>query len=316
MMIDVNEQHLTNPTILHDLNEIRQGIADCLQGWKESEGVKINGDGSREHKHGLITTKQYNEFQSYQRQLRFINLEITKNEKINSVVDYEKECDSSIRHTEYNHESFGMVGISRVSSSGAHEFFGSSIRCNNWISLTIRRGIMGRDINHDWYHGKEELIEIALTPSQFAEMITGVNMGDGFPCTIKQIGGNQMDEPPVHCASELFDHEFKQHMEKIVKSIDFDIADDIERLKLKGAISKSERDAIAGRMSMLLQEIKSNLPYMAKCWTENLDKSTSEFKSMAESYLHNMIQRTGIEALQNGSDFPLIELSEKDSDNV
>ena len=68
------------------------------------------------------------------------------------------------------HPAFGMARFSRV--SGDNRLYGSAVRHQHFISLCIMRGSYQHDLGRDWYHGGEELIEVFLSASQFAEMLT------------------------------------------------------------------------------------------------------------------------------------------------
>jgi len=79
--------------------------------------------------------------------------------------------------TSESHPSYGMVSFNRQQQTPPANLFGSSIKHQTLISLTIRRGTKERDLSRDWYFGGEELIEVLLSPNQFAEAITHMNMG-------------------------------------------------------------------------------------------------------------------------------------------
>src|SRR5215217_7347381 len=85
------------------------------------------------------------------------------------------------------HPTFGQIGITRT-SGGEQRFYGSEMTSDHYLSLTIRRSEMIRDLSHTRYHGKEELIRIRMNAVQFSEMITSMNIDDGVPCTIEYIG--------------------------------------------------------------------------------------------------------------------------------
>ena len=75
------------------------------------------------------------------------------------------------------HESYGIIGISRVTSHPAKNLFGSSVKHTHSMALRIKTASVDRHLNQDWYHAENELIEIEMSPTQFAEMITSLDTG-------------------------------------------------------------------------------------------------------------------------------------------
>lgn len=61
------------------------------------------------------------------------------------------------------------------------------------IRLTISNGFMEREDSQDRYYVKTSrkkcIVEVDMSYTQFAEAITSLNMGDGVPVTITNIGG-------------------------------------------------------------------------------------------------------------------------------
>lgn len=51
------------------------------------------------------------------------------------------------------HESFGLASLSHRGSSGDGSFFGSKVRHDNSVTLTVKRAEMHRDLSHEWYFG-------------------------------------------------------------------------------------------------------------------------------------------------------------------
>ena len=78
------------------------------------------------------------------------------------------------------HESYGLVGVSRISGSDRN-LFGSSIRHKNTMMLRVKRANKERHLNRDWYHANETIVEVEMSPVQYAEMISSPNVGEGIP---------------------------------------------------------------------------------------------------------------------------------------
>ena len=104
------------------------------------------------------------------------------------------------------HPSYGMIQLSRSSIGGTGTaLFGSSIMHNDVIRLTISNGFMEREDSQDRYYVKTSrkncIVEVDMSYTQFAEAITSLNMGDGVPVTITNIGGQPVPRCPYEAMS-------------------------------------------------------------------------------------------------------------------
>lgn len=96
-----------------------------------------------------------------------------------------------------NHPTFGMIGASRVTCGpGGLYAFGSRIKHSAFIDITIRRASLERDLNHDWFYGEDELIEVRLTEAQWATFVSSLNVGFGVPCTLCHVMCERQGEVP------------------------------------------------------------------------------------------------------------------------
>lgn len=84
-----------------------------------------------------------------------------------------------------SHESFGMMGFSRVQCGGdGAALHGSDLKHNTLIRMTLSHGSKKRGLSNDWYHAEGRIAEVEMSQNQFSEMITSMNMGDGIPVTL------------------------------------------------------------------------------------------------------------------------------------
>ena len=117
---------------------------------------------------------------------------------------------------EIKHESFAMMGISRVNCNKGQPLFGSSILHNNTIKLKIAPAKIDRHLNRDWFHTtRTPYIEVEMSYSQFAEAITALNVGDGIPVTLKYLNGKEIEECPYLDKRQMFEQEFKKEMKDL-----------------------------------------------------------------------------------------------------
>src|SRR5271157_2643135 len=116
--------------------------------------------------------------------------------------------------TTQKHASYGMVGINRTSSSGTH-LFGSIMNHHSFITLTIKHAAVRRMLSGDWYSAESlPIVEIEMSHSQFAELITSPGMGDGVPCTIRGLNGKLLKKCP---APEDMQSKYAEDLKKTTK---------------------------------------------------------------------------------------------------
>lgn len=199
----------------------------------------------------------------------------------------------------YEHESYAMLGISRGSSSNGQNLFGSSIKHSNTITLKIRPAKLDRHLNRDWFYAtRVPYVEVEMSYSQFAEAITAMNVGDGVPVTLRYLNGRQIEECPQIDKRQEFDNEFENEMLSIGESLRKLTEQAETLLSEKKAPTKADKEAILKGIKKLQQEIESNVPFIKKSFTEQMDKTVLEAKGEVEGFVMHKVISAGLEGLQ------------------
>lgn len=208
----------------------------------------------------------------------------------------------------YTHPSYGMIQISKY-TGGQSTLFGSSIKHNGGITLSIHNAELHRHLNHDWYHSKiNPIISVDMSYSQFAEAITSGMNTSGIPCTIREIRGEpKIDKLDFSNKRLEFEDEFEDALENLNQKLERLSRETEEILFQKKPLNKTEKEEIMNRIKMIEQDIHSNIPYMTKCFNETLDKTVVEAKSEIEGFYESKVRSLGIEALENLIPKPEIE---------
>lgn len=197
------------------------------------------------------------------------------------------------------HESFGMIEISRNTNNRGQALFGSSIKHENIITIKIKKGVVERSINNDWYFDKGiPFIEIDMSPTQFAELITTLNHGSGTPCTIKYINGQKMPECPEVNKRQQFEQEFANDMYALKKDITKLTEETKQLLNSKKPLTIKEKQLILSQIESLEREIQHNIPYVQAQFNEQMDKTVLEAKGEMEAFVTNTVQKLGLNSLK------------------
>jgi Glu-tRNA(Gln) amidotransferase subunit E-like FAD-binding protein len=203
-------------------------------------------------------------------------------------------------HTRKEHESFGLAGFSRVSTSGENRLFGSYLSKHpETILLRIHSATVDHHLAHDWFHADKELIEVELSPSQFAEMLTSMNRGDGVPCTIRRYNGKHIEDVPR-------EHEMEQakiykgfagQMHQLAANFKERRAR-LDELLSKKALSKADREEIHHMVFDVFQWFESNASFQLESFEEAADKVVNHAKAQVDAFVTGVLTRAGLEALR------------------
>lgn len=198
--------------------------------------------------------------------------------------------------TEERHESYGLFGVS-CSVGGDGVLFGSHVLHNQQIRIRIRRAKVQRDLHQDWVHGDQhEIIEVAMSPTQWAEAITSMGMGDGVPCTINKVMGKRMAPPPHKSERKNIQDEFAADMKQAASLLDDRIAA-VRALLEKKSVTKGDIREILGTLGRLKMELGANAAFVHKQFDEAMDRTVAEAKGEVEAFVQHTIMRAGLEAL-------------------
>jgi len=204
------------------------------------------------------------------------------------------------------HESFGLVSFARVSCSKPVNLFGSSIKHHNTVRLTITRAEKHRNLARDWYYGREELIEVEMSQSQFAEAITSLNMGSGIPCTIQHINCERIEKCPEVNVRQVHSDEFKKRMEEHSADAKQTLAEIEELLESKKNLGKATKQHLYDKVQSLAKFATDSVTFYEQQFQEQTDKTVSEAKGEVEAFVHNRVASAGIKAL---NDMPIVDVS-------
>lgn len=203
------------------------------------------------------------------------------------------------KETTDRHESYGMVGISRVSSSGTH-LFGSIARHRSFITLTVKRASRRRSLANDWYSAESlPLIEIEMSHTQFGELITSPGMGDGVPCTIRAVGGKMMEECP---APENIESKFADDLKETTKETVAELKAlraQLNESLLPGnkPLGKAEQRELLGKIESAIASIEDSIPFIEKSFGEEMEDQLNRAFGEVEAYAAHMIHNTGLKAI-------------------
>lgn len=190
------------------------------------------------------------------------------------------------KHGAEVHPSFGMIGASRVSCSPpGKSLFDSEIRHQHYVRLTIQRAHRRRELNHDWIHGDQELIEVAMSEAQWASFVSSMNTS-GVSCTIQRY------------ADEIFVPE-APYEPRMAQSVDYaataaDRMYDEVRERLE-AVKEKPTKANIRALEHALDAVKPNVTYAAKTLSEHVEDVVTRARADIETMVARHAEQLGID---------------------
>lgn len=205
------------------------------------------------------------------------------------------------------HPSYAMAVFSRVTSGGGEKLFGSPLSHTSYITLSIRRSEKNRHLNRDWYYAKQELIEVAFSANQFAELITNMNVGFGVPCTIQHIQGEQVPQCEETTKLDEVGKEFTEKVNEVVARPE-QIIDEVRALFDSGSsFGKTKQKELLNKLEGLAREIRNNLPFVQTSFQEAVDKTVVCAKAELDSLYTHIVMQVGKEELAARISVPALE---------
>lgn len=192
--------------------------------------------------------------------------------------------------TKESHPSYGMLGFSRVTCSGSKSLFGSSIKHRDTIVLRLKTGHKRRNLNSDWYYSDKLLYEVEMSYSQFAELITSMNVGEGIPVTIRSTENNyDIPECPFEDKIAIHKKEFEKHQEEAY-GVTKEIIDKVEEIfESKKSFNKIEKQELLSMLRQISSNIGCNQEFMVKQFQEQMEQTVTESKGEIESFFQRKI---------------------------
>ncbi len=200
-------------------------------------------------------------------------------------------------HLVKTHPSFGMLSFSRVDGSSG-PLFGSDLETPSFIRMTLLEGQEDWHLSRKWHHGRGTIVELDMTNSQFAEIITNMNRGSGIPTTIR-FRADQGHVPGFLVEDTLHDQiraDLKHDIKEIVDTAD-KLAADLDKTLAESGLSKAKQQSLRDSINKLRRDLTANMPFVLDQYKEALDKTASSAKIEVETFITHKAQELGFQTL-------------------
>lgn len=192
----------------------------------------------------------------------------------------------------YDHPTFGTIHFSRISGTPS-SLFGSSVLHQNSIMMEVNTAHLWRDLNRDSIHADNLIVRAEMSPTQFVDAITSLNSAT-IPITLRYVRGTGIIKEPTPFQNkvEQFNKEFAEDLAGLASSID-------------GVIELANETKAQKRLVKALEHLKmhieSNLPFVNKQFSEQMEHTIKEAKGEIEAFVTGMVKQYGMEAIRQQS---------------
>lgn len=190
------------------------------------------------------------------------------------------------------HPSFGVAIVNRTSSSPGAPMFQSDLLHREYITLRIETATRSRDLNHDWVHPRDGLVEVRMSLAQWGSLVSSMGIGSGVPVTlIRTETSGRIPEPPYEPRMKENLVEVDGAVAKLLEAADASFTE------LSGAIEgkkgvKAVREALRNH-GFNLKNARANAKYAVKTLTDAAEHVVSNARADIESSILNAARLTG-----------------------
>ena len=199
---------------------------------------------------------------------------------------------------EYSHPAYGQISVSRV-QGGKSYLYGSDFAHHNTVRIEIRESVITRSGSTERPHASSQLIEIELSESQWASMVSSLNVGSGTMCTLLRVAGKEI--PNIAQPPDKRESFAKEISSTLGKSLSF--MRDLEEMLNSSGMPQKKITAMLGVLRQAKMNTQENVDYVSKVFGEHMEDTVSKAKTEVEAYVAGTIARAGLKALQDSGGF-------------
>jgi hypothetical protein len=197
------------------------------------------------------------------------------------------------------HPSFVSVSFHRI--TGQRRFFGSSVESQTWVELKVCPAELHHHLGSDSvYSANQPLIEVALSPAQFAELLTTMNSGPGVPGTLQEFNGKSVEQLPE---IETETHRIREHFEKIMRNRSQEFRDALAEVTTlfeeKKSLNKGDCKKIIDTLRTMVNQFSDSAPFYLGQFEEAAEKIAVQTKAEVDAFITHAVQSTGLEVLRS-----------------
>lgn len=195
-------------------------------------------------------------------------------------------------HGDEVHPAFGMAGVVRREGT-PRSLFQSDLKHSSTIVLFVHTATRKRDLNRDWVHPRQELIEIEMSQVQWGAFVSSIG-GSGVPVTLRRTQ-EQVFIPQLPYEPRTAEN--RREVDEVVTKLFSGVQEALDELDAledaKGGV-KARRDA-RRKLRSAFTHAGANSRFAVDSLTEAAESVVNQAKADIETHVMLATQRNGIE---------------------
>jgi hypothetical protein len=209
---------------------------------------------------------------------------------------------SNVVENKREHPSYGLIQIMRT--QGRTRLFGSVLGEHmNTVRIRVSHASeYDRKDGETGYLEEGTVVEIEMSPAQFAEAITTMNIYPGVPCTIRRLGHERVsDVPETETRANAMRNAVDERAAK-TKALLTGLGAKLRKVVADSRLTKEQKAAFVEPVDEFLREATANLPWMITRVQEEMEGVVSAAKIEVDAALARIVHLAGVHALQGKVD--------------
>lgn len=192
-----------------------------------------------------------------------------------------------------SHPSYGTIIVRRVSHGTSRRLFQSDLDHQHTIRIEIAEANWLRTNLHDVILNGDSIVEIEMSPLQWADMLTGFAGNGVTPVTIRRVAGEPSfrPEPPIEVTTDEISDEVNDSLNEIIESVNDLIAH--PNLSV-GARRKAEG---------IRTQLQNKIPYFNEQFDRRVSNILADAKASISAFAQKREEDAGRQAL---ADAPML----------
>ena len=198
------------------------------------------------------------------------------------------------------HPAFGLCVVSHWHANPGVRLFGSDLVHGSGITLKFQSAIKDRGLSNDWHHGREYLLQVDMSHSQWSRLVSASGQGDGVPVTVNAMRTGPLVINPGIAEPEATRRE--QHGEEMAANLRAKLEAmhaqvDLLGAMLDGSISKRELRELHKNMLHHVSGLPGTVRFIFDQFAEATEKVAEDAKAEVEAHVMGVAQHLGLQSL-------------------
>jgi len=203
-----------------------------------------------------------------------------------------------------SHPSYATIRWGHQQSSGNDPLFMSSLGHRNTVYVEVSEAVEYLD-RVPRAIAKDLIIQLQMSPLQWAEFISTPNQGTGTPCTIQRRGAELVPRPPRNEETARLRQKVRNKAGEVSEG-GKNLLKEMDAIIGGKSVRKKDLRELRDKFSQLLLQINDRLPFVVQEFQEHMDDLTHDAVASVNSQIQHKIRETGLAALGVQIDAPAL----------